>query len=83
MDGTGGAGADVVGQLPVSTGEVLYVEVAARGFDGGGFGGDALEGGLGGSGGSASDLRTVSKQNPNRSNRVCLWPAAAAGRGRF
>ncbi|MFZ1924598.1 MAG: choice-of-anchor D domain-containing protein, partial [Solirubrobacteraceae bacterium] len=62
VDGTGGAGADVVGQLPVSAGEVLYVEVAADGFNGGGFGGFGLgfEGGIGGSGGGASDVRTVS-----------------------
>ncbi len=59
-DGTGGAGADVVGQLPVSAGEVLYVEVAAAGFNGGGSGGVGFEGGFGGSGGGASDVRTLS-----------------------
>jgi hypothetical protein len=58
--GAGGAGADVVGQLPVSAGEVLYVEVAAPGLGGGGFGGFGFEG-MGGSGGGASDVRTVSQ----------------------
>ncbi len=50
----GGAGADVVGQLPVTAGEVLYVEVADKGFNGAGSGQ-----GSGGAGGDASDVRTV------------------------
>jgi hypothetical protein len=50
----GGSGADVVGQLPVSAGEVLYVEVAGSSFGGAGLGGEG-----GGSGGNASDLRTI------------------------
>jgi hypothetical protein len=52
---TGGAGADIVGQLPVTAGEVLYAEVAAPGFGGAGAGG--LDGG--GNGGNASDVRTI------------------------
>jgi hypothetical protein len=51
----GGAGADVVGQLPVTAGEVLYVEVAGDGFNGGGLGGEFEAG----HGGDASDVRTV------------------------
>ena len=50
----GGAGADVVGQLPVTAGEILYVEVADNGFNGAGQGQ-----GNGGAGGGASDVRTV------------------------
>ncbi len=50
----GGSGANVVGQLPVSAGEVLYVEVAGSSFGGAGLGGEG-----GGSGGNASDLRTI------------------------
>jgi hypothetical protein len=51
----GGDGAAVSGELPVTPGEVLYVEVAGRGFNGGG---GASWGG--GAGGGASDVRTVS-----------------------
>ena len=51
----GGYGADVAGELPVTPGEVLYVEVAEKSFNGGGSGG--FEGG--GAGGGASDVRTV------------------------
>mgnify|MGYP001224374853 CR=1 FL=1 len=42
----GGDGAVVVGQLPVTPGEVLYVEVADSAFNGGGGGGAAAGGGL-------------------------------------
>jgi hypothetical protein len=51
----GGYGADVAGDLLVTPGEVLYVEVAEKSFNGGGSGG--FEGG--GAGGGASDVRTV------------------------
>jgi Glycine rich protein len=58
--GVGGAGADVVGALPVTAGEVLYVEVAAAGFNGGARGGlSPSSGSSGGTGGDASDVRTV------------------------
>jgi Glycine rich protein len=53
--GSGGLGGVVAGQLAVTPGEVLYVEVAAPYFNGGGeqsFGG--------GRGGGASDVRTTS-----------------------
>ena len=50
----GGAGAVVVGQLPVTPGEVLYLEVASNSFNGGAFPGEA-----GGFGGGASDVRAV------------------------
>jgi hypothetical protein len=50
----GGDGAVVVGQLPVTPGEVLYVEVADSAFNGGGPGGAAA-----GGGGGASDVRSL------------------------
>ncbi|HUA75991.1 MAG TPA: choice-of-anchor D domain-containing protein [Solirubrobacteraceae bacterium] len=56
LAGEGGLGGVASGQLAVTPGEVLYVEVAAPGFNGGGQGGF----GGGGAGGSASDVRTVS-----------------------
>ena len=45
----------MIGQLPVTAGEVLYVEVAGNGFNGGGLGGEFEAG----RGGEASDVRTV------------------------
>jgi hypothetical protein len=50
----GGDGAVVAGQFPVTPGEVLYVEVADTGFNGGGPAGFGA-----GNGGGASDVRTV------------------------
>ena len=50
----GGDGAVVVGQLPVTPGEVLYAEVADSAFNGGGGGGAAA-----GGGGGATDVRSV------------------------
>ncbi|HXQ00478.1 MAG TPA: glycine-rich protein [Solirubrobacteraceae bacterium] len=80
-DGTGGAGADVVGQLPVSAGEMLYVEVAAGGFNGGGNGGEGFEGGFGGSGGSASDVRTVPMAEPESLESRLLVAGGGGGGG--
>ncbi len=83
-DGTGGAGADVVGQLPVSAGEVLYVEVAASGFNGGGYGGVGFEGGFGGAGGGASDVRTVSMGEPDSlESRLLVAGGGGGGGGAF
>ncbi len=83
-DGTGGAGADVVGQLPVSAGEVLYVEVAASGFNGGGSGGEGFEGGFGGSGGGASDVRTSSMAEPESlESRLLVAGGGGGGGGAF
>jgi hypothetical protein len=70
--GAGGAGARVEGDLSVTPGSTLYVEVASSGaagvngqggvggFNGGGSGG-AGGPGSGGGGGGASDLRTISR----------------------
>jgi Glycine rich protein len=63
----GGYGAVVSADLPVTPGQVLYVQVGANGgdgslvpsFNGGGAGGDATSGGDGGAGGGASDVRTA------------------------
>lgn len=73
VGGVGGAGAAVIANLPVTPGEVLYVEVGGigasgqppgtdlGGFNGGGNSEDAaLSDGGGGGGGGASDVRLCS-----------------------
>lgn len=72
----GGAGADVVGQLPVTVGEVLYAEVADNGFNGAGPGQ-----GNGGTGGDASDVRTVSRESPETIESRLLVAAGGGGGG--
>lgn len=72
----GGAGADVVGQLPVTAGEVLYVEVGGYGFNGGGFGAFG-----GGSGGDASDVRTIATAQPSSADSRLLVAAGGGGGG--
>lgn len=73
---SGGVGADVVGTLPVTAGEVLYVEVAAAGFNGGGSGG--LNGG---GGGSASDVRTIAMGSAGTLESRLLVAAGGGGGG--
>jgi hypothetical protein len=78
--GVGGAGADVVGELPVTAGEVLYVEVSAAGFNGGaqgGFGGPFS----GGSGGGASDVRTIPMGSTGSLESRLLVAAGGGGGG--
>ena len=66
----GGVGHNVSGDLTVTPGSTIYVEVGGKGqgatpgFNGGGPAG--LDGNLGtaGSGGGASDIRTISRSNP-------------------
>ena len=72
----GGVGADVVGTLPVTAGEVLYVEVAATGFNGGGSGGLG-----GGSGGDASDVRTIPMGSSGTLESRLLVAAGGGGGG--
>ncbi|MGC2374173.1 MAG: choice-of-anchor D domain-containing protein [Solirubrobacteraceae bacterium] len=72
----GGAGAVVAGALPVTPGEVLYLEVAANGFNGGGFSGFG-----GGSGGGASDVRTVSSASEGTLESRLLVAAGGGGGG--
>ncbi len=76
LGGVGGAGADVAGKLPVTAGEVLYVEVAAPSFNGGGFGGPGA-----GNGGSASDVRTVSTASSESLGSRLLVAAGGGGGG--
>ncbi len=76
----GGAGALVVGSLPVTPGEILYVEVAASGFNGGGqFGFDG-----GGMGGGASDVRTLSESSVETlQSRLLVAGGGGGGGGTF
>jgi hypothetical protein len=76
IGGSGGMGAVVMGQLPVTAGEVLYVEVAGQGFNGGGFGGFG-----GGSGGDASDVRTVPMASLGSLGSRLLVAAGGGGGG--
>ncbi len=73
---SGGVGADVVGTLPVTVGEVLYVEVAAAGFNGGGVGGPG-----GGRGGDASDVRTIPMGSLGTLESRLLVAAGGGGAG--
>lgn len=91
--GAGGVGAVVSGELSVTPGEVLYVEVGGAPSDEitpkekcegetlcvGGFngGGNAVPGD-GAGGGGASDVRTMSRSQGARSARGCWSPAVAA-----
>lgn len=74
--GPGGDGAVVVGQLPVTPGEVLYVEVADGRENGGGVGGPAA-----GSGGGASDLRTVPAESVGSLESRLLVAGGGGGGG--
>ncbi len=72
----GGDGAVVVGQLPVTPGEVLYVEVADSAFNGGGGGGaDA------GNGGGASDVRSVAAATAGTLESRLLVAGGGGGAG--
>lgn len=64
--GTGGGGAKVVADIPVTPGQVLYLEVGGNGNStAGGFNGGADAGGNGaGGGGGATDLRTCPALGP-------------------
>jgi hypothetical protein len=73
-DTPGGSGGDVVGQLPVTAGEVLYVEVGSHGFNGGG----SAEFGFGG---DASDVRTISKDEAEAETLGSRLLVAAGGGG--
>jgi hypothetical protein len=72
----GGAGAVVAGTLPVSPGELLYVEVAASGFNGGGSSGFG-----GGGGGGASDVRLVGSASEGSVESRLLVAAGGGGGG--
>jgi hypothetical protein len=77
--GLGGAGAVVTGELPVSAGQTLYVEVAGHGFDGGGPAGFG-----GGNGGDASDVRTVPMASADTlESRLLVAGGGGGGGGAF
>jgi hypothetical protein len=77
----GGAPAEVTGEIGVTPGETLYVEVGGSptgqsgGFNGGGQGGDPAAGG----GGGASDVRTVTSADPEGTLASRLIVAGASG----
>jgi hypothetical protein len=88
--GAGGAGAFVSGDLTVTPGEVLYVEVAASGgagqggtgpggFNGGGAGGSCSN--AGGGGGGASDIRTSPRSAGLSPDRRLIVAAGGGGGG--
>jgi len=72
----GGAGADVVSQIPVTPDEVLYVEVAAADFGGGGLGGPG-----GGVGGGSSDIRSLAMASAGSLESRLLVAAGGGGGG--
>jgi Collagen triple helix repeat (20 copies) len=74
--GSGGAGAVVTGELPVTAGEVLYVETADNAFNGGAIGGFG-----GGNGGDASDVRTVPMGSSGSLGSRLLVAAGGGGGG--
>lgn len=90
----GGFGARVEGDLAVTPGTTLYVEVAGNGgdashavagpggFNGGGIGGGAVNSTFrGGGGGGASDLRTVDRNGPATLASRLIVAAGAGGGG--
>jgi hypothetical protein len=93
--GPGGIGAVVSGDLSVTPGQVLYVEVAgaptdsdcdaktscAGGFNGGGSSHTLSGGGLGGGGGGASDIRTISSSDSGTLASRRLVAAGGGGGG--
>ncbi len=74
--GSGGAGAVVTGELPVTAGEVIYVETADNAFNGGALGGFG-----GGNGGDASDVRTVPMASGGSLGSRLLVAAGGGGGG--
>ncbi len=72
----GGAGAEVTGELAVTPGEPLYVEVAGDGLGGAGASGPG-----GGEGGGASDVRTVSSTLPESLESRLLVAGGGGGGG--
>ena len=83
--GAGGFGAQVTGDLAVTGGETLYVEVAGNGAgQTGGFNGGAGSGAaacIGGGGGGASDIRTSSSSAGGSSGSRLLVAAGGGGGG--
>lgn len=86
---TGGFGGRVSGNLAVTPGEVLYVDVAANGDSGGTNGGGSAGlgcNGSGGTGGGASDVRTskptsLGPGDPSLSSRLLVAGGGGGGGG--
>ncbi len=74
--GLGGDGAIVSGQLPVTPGEALYVEVADSSFNGGGDSGPGA-----GNGGGASDVRTIAEASTGTLESRLLVAGGGGGGG--
>jgi hypothetical protein len=72
----GGDGAAVAGSLPVTPGEILYVEVAGNNFNGGAFGGPG-----GASGGGASDVRVLPRASAETLQSRLLVAGGGGGGG--
>ena len=83
--GSGGFGADVEGDLGVTAGTTLYIEVAGNGtISGGGFngGGRTTIASLGGyGGGGASDIRTIPSASPGSAGSRLIVAAGGGGHG--
>ena len=90
----GGQGAVASGKLPVTPGQVLFIEVGGNGASGsnptGGFNGGAgggTDGGIpGGGGGGATDIRTISTAagggtNPSLNSRLLVAGGGGGGGG--
>ena len=80
--GLAGFGAVVGGQVAVTPGETLYVEVGSNGSTNGGadFGGGGAGGSDGASGGGASDVRTVSQgQSGSLASRLIVAGGGGGG----
>jgi hypothetical protein len=75
---TGGRAAVVRALLPVTPGQVLYVEVGGRTGDGPGFNGGALNGG-----GGATDVRTVPRASAGTLASRLIVAAGGGGAGDF
>ena len=74
--GTGGKGAEVTATIAVTPGEILYVEVGGNGTSGTpGYGQGAYGGFFAGTGGGATDIRTISC-----TITICVDPTSLASR---
>jgi hypothetical protein len=86
--GTGGRGAQVTATIAVTPGDVIYVEVGGNGTTGTpGYGAGAYGGFFAGTGGGATDLRTVScliticVDTPSLASRIAVAGGGGGGGG--
>jgi hypothetical protein len=85
----GGEGAAVTADLPVTPGQMLYLEVGQNGADGGFNGGAGGGGGCcafpsdGGRGGGATDIRTTPRAQPGSLASRLLVAAGGGGAGAY